>query len=71
MFAADDARVIRASELRELYEIAGDYRTLAKALGVSISTLSAWLNIRERAGMPTQEERIEAVKARLGMKAES
>ena len=65
VFVDDDARVVRTSELQRLYEIAGDQRTVAQALGVSVSTVC-----RALGGQPAltvdRESRLAAVIAALG-----
>jgi Trp operon repressor len=66
VFVADDARVVTTSELRELYGIAGDQRTVAEALGVSVSTICRALGGYSPAGKASRDERLAAVKEALG-----
>lgn len=67
VFVPDDARVIRTSELQRLYEIAGDQRTVAEALGVSVSTVCRALGGGEsRSARAAREERLRAVREALG-----
>ncbi len=62
VFVSDDARVIRMSELQELYEIAGGLRPLADALGVSITTVSRAIR---KGSSADRSERVAAVLERL------
>ena len=65
VFVDDDARVVRTSELQRLYEIAGDQRTVALALGVSVSTVCRALGGQEVL-TASRESRLAAVIAALG-----
>lgn len=65
VFVADNARVVRTSELKRLYEIAGDQRTVAEALGVSASTVSRALD-GSRLERPARRDRLAAVQEALG-----
>lgn len=66
VFVADDVRVVRTSELRVLYELAGDQRTVAEALGVSVSTVCRALGGNSAAEKSSRADRLEAVKNALG-----
>ena len=66
IFVSDDARVIRTSELRKLYEVAGDQRTVAEALGVSVSTVCRALGGNSPKEKADRADRLAAVKEALG-----
>lgn len=65
VFVADDARVVRTSELRDLYALAGDQRTVAEALGVSVSTVCRALGGNSTAEKASRAERLAAVREAL------
>ena len=65
VFVADDARVVRTSELRELYRIAGDQRTVAEALGVSVATICRALGGSSPRERTSRAERVAAVRAAM------
>ena len=65
VFVPDDCRVIRFSELRELYELAGGIRPLAFALDVSIPTISRAMQRLDDGTAQSTADRVAKVKKRL------
>ena len=64
VFVSDDARGVRTSELRELYALGGDMRTVADALGVSVSTVCRSLG-GQKASSADRAQRLAAVREAL------